>query len=233
MSKPLYEFGPNVNVVKGPHAHDFPIIIQANNVEFSDYIPKHFMNSGKDFVDYVKSFPLRYPLCDFLEPFYPKQDAKWIVNTYIIQSSDSEEGDDEVDSEEGVDEEETDNEKDELSTDKGEVFVQGMNSPPRMNKHIRFLSTSSSTPFTDDVLQRGSTPHFVETTEPLIQDVISPRTTSPHQQVETVPPMPTHIQTATIYQGESSSNFDTTVLSQFSLLVKTTQSLGERLSKVE
>ncbi|CAI9281126.1 unnamed protein product [Lactuca saligna] len=45
--------------------------------------------------------------------------------------------------------------------------------------------------------------------------------------------MPTPIQTPTVYQGESSSNFETNVLSQPSLLVKITQSLGERLTILE
>lgn len=45
--------------------------------------------------------------------------------------------------------------------------------------------------------------------------------------------MPTLIKTPTFYQWESSSNFQTTMLSQLSLLVKLTQSMGERLTNVE
>ncbi|CAI9287949.1 unnamed protein product [Lactuca saligna] len=45
--------------------------------------------------------------------------------------------------------------------------------------------------------------------------------------------MPTPIQTAIVYQGESSSNFEKAMISQLSLQVKITQSRGERLSKVE
>ncbi|CAI9271043.1 unnamed protein product [Lactuca saligna] len=74
-----------------------------------------------------------------------------------------------------------------------------------MNKHIRLSSTSSSTPSTA----------FLSS------------------QTENVPPMPTPIPTATVYQGESSSNFETTILSQLSQPVKITRFLGRRLSKVE
>ncbi|CAI9269137.1 unnamed protein product [Lactuca saligna] len=44
--------------------------------------------------------------------------------------------------------------EDELATDKGEDLTQGMNSPPRTNKHIRFLSTSSSNFSSDDAVQQ-------------------------------------------------------------------------------
>ncbi|CAI9285227.1 unnamed protein product [Lactuca saligna] len=86
MTKSLYKFLPNTNVVKGPHALDSPIIIQANNVAFSDYIPKQFDNSGiEDFFDYVKSCTHRYTFCDFLDPFYPKQ----VCEFYYFCSVDS------------------------------------------------------------------------------------------------------------------------------------------------
>ncbi|CAI9287306.1 unnamed protein product [Lactuca saligna] len=74
MSKALFEFSPNANVVKGPHTHDSPIVIQANNRTFYDVIPKYFVNSGiKDFINYVKSYSLRYVFYDFPHIFYPNK----------------------------------------------------------------------------------------------------------------------------------------------------------------
>ena len=74
MSNPLYEFAPSTNVIKGPHASDATIIIQSTNAAFLYDIPKQVVNSGiKDFIEFVKSDPLRYAFCNFLEPFYPKQ----------------------------------------------------------------------------------------------------------------------------------------------------------------
>lgn len=81
-------------------------------------------------------------------------------------------------------------------------------------------------------MQHGSTPPIVQTVEPLIQNVVSPRSVTPSHQVETLPPMPMPIKSATFYQWESISNFDTTVLSQHFLLVKITQTMGERLTRV-
>ncbi|CAI9303006.1 unnamed protein product [Lactuca saligna] len=45
MSKVLYVFSHDDNVVKGPHAPDTPIVIQANNVAFSNMIPNQYKNS--------------------------------------------------------------------------------------------------------------------------------------------------------------------------------------------
>ncbi|CAI9301771.1 unnamed protein product [Lactuca saligna] len=64
------------------------------------------------------------------------------------------------------------------------------------------------------------TPPTTETTNPLIQDVNSPKPTSPPPQAESVP-----IMTAPLHQdnqGESNSNFETVVLSQLSLIVPLT-----------
>ncbi|CAI9286777.1 unnamed protein product [Lactuca saligna] len=67
-------FSYNTNITKGPYAPDSTIIIQSTNVAFLDEISKQFTNSGiEDFVNYVKSCPLRYAFYDFLDPFYPKQ----------------------------------------------------------------------------------------------------------------------------------------------------------------
>ncbi|CAI9279127.1 unnamed protein product [Lactuca saligna] len=71
----------------------------------------------------------------------------------------------------------------------------------------------------------------METTEPMIQDVNSLKPMSPPPQAETAP-----IMTDTFHQdnqGESSSNFETVVLSQLSLIVQLTQSMNKRLTKVE
>ncbi|KAL7587603.1 hypothetical protein Lser_V15G38004 [Lactuca serriola] len=74
MSNPLYEFAPSANTIKGPHAFDTTIIIQSKNVAFYDEIPKQFVNSGiEDFVKFFKSGPLWYVVCNFPNPFYPKQ----------------------------------------------------------------------------------------------------------------------------------------------------------------
>ncbi|CAI9260604.1 unnamed protein product [Lactuca saligna] len=117
---------------------------------------------------------------------------KWIDKPYVVESSDFEDGDerdgkedtDEVANKdngddnykqgtlsiEGADKEEDFDKHEERSvTDNGEHFAQGMNSPPRMNKHIRFSPTSSSTPSADVIVQHGSTSHFVETVEPMIK----------------------------------------------------------------
>lgn len=84
MLKPLYEFLPNANVIKGPHAHDSPIIVQANNMSFSNFIPKQFLNSGiEDFINYVKSCHLRYAFCNFPVLFYPKQVCEFYYSCSI------------------------------------------------------------------------------------------------------------------------------------------------------
>ncbi|CAI9279612.1 unnamed protein product [Lactuca saligna] len=165
---------------------------------------------------------------------------KWIEKPYVVESYESEEENDEDNDEEGTnngergdEEEDSDKDEEESIVDKGEDFAQGMNSPPRMNKHIRFSTTSSSTSSAYDVVQSGSIPPFVETAKPMIQDVTSPKLTSPSPHAEIVPPIPTPIQTVDFYQGESNSNFQTAVFSQLSLIVQITQSLGNRLSKVE
>ncbi|CAI9293507.1 unnamed protein product [Lactuca saligna] len=86
MPKPFYELSPNVDVVKGPYAPDSLIIIQANNMAFSDEISQQFTNSRiEDFIDYVKSFPIRYAFCNFQCSFYPKQ----VCEFYYSCSSDS------------------------------------------------------------------------------------------------------------------------------------------------
>ena len=70
MPKALYVFDPNANVTKGPHDPDSPIVIQANNMAFSDVIPNQFKNSWiKDLVNCIKSCPLHYAFCDFSKPF--------------------------------------------------------------------------------------------------------------------------------------------------------------------
>lgn len=69
----------------------------------------------------------------------------------------------------------------------------------------------------------------METVKPLIQDVTSQRTASHSPQAETVPPVSTPIKTTSFHQynyEEFSSNFETVVLSQLSLIVQITQSLG-------
>lgn len=70
--------------------------------------------------------------------------SNWIANPYSVESSDSEEEEDEDNDEEEDDngEDAEDNEgvdEEEDTSDEEDDFVQGMNSSPRVNKHIHFL----------------------------------------------------------------------------------------------
>ncbi|CAI9280258.1 unnamed protein product [Lactuca saligna] len=201
MSNVLYVFSPNANVVKGTHAPNTPIVIQAKNVALTDIIPNQFKNSRiKYFDNYVKSCPLHYALCDFPEPFYPKQ----VANPYVVESYDSEEEDNE-----GNDEEyQSDDDINSLDNDMVEASDHGMmiNSPPRLKNHIHFSSSSPSPPFAE---------------------------ASPPPQAITIPPIAIPICTTATFQEEYSSNFQSIVLSQLSLLVYMNQSLRKRLTKVE
>lgn len=78
-----------------------------------------------------------------------------------------------------------------------------INSPPRLNQHIYFSSTSTSytTSSAEEFVKRGSTPNQVETTNPLIQDVDFPRSKSTSPQATTVPPMPTPLHKLLILKG--------------------------------
>lgn len=88
ISKVLYKFAPNVNVIKGPYSPNSLIIIQANNLAFSNIILKQFTNSGnEDFINYVKSCTLRYAFPDFPEPFYPKQVCELYYSCFIDSSA--------------------------------------------------------------------------------------------------------------------------------------------------
>ncbi|CAI9289823.1 unnamed protein product [Lactuca saligna] len=67
-------------------------------------------------------------------------------------------GDSKDGNKEGVDEgEDTDKYEKDLAADMGDEFTQKMNSPPRLNEHIRFSTTSSSSS-ADDTKHHGSTP---------------------------------------------------------------------------
>lgn len=46
MSKVLYVFAPDANVVKGSHAIDTPIVVQEHNVSFLDIIPNQYKDLG-------------------------------------------------------------------------------------------------------------------------------------------------------------------------------------------
>ncbi|CAI9296953.1 unnamed protein product [Lactuca saligna] len=82
----------------------------------------------------------------------------------VVESYDSKENDDEDESKEVTNEEvdeendeddseeDIENDEDESTANKGEDFAQGMNYPPRINKHIKFSSTSSSAPSADVVV---------------------------------------------------------------------------------
>ncbi|CAI9292358.1 unnamed protein product [Lactuca saligna] len=94
------------------------------------------------------------------------------------------------------DEEDVDKDEEESATDKGEWFCSWNGLPLRMNEHIHFSTTSSSSSFVDDIVPRGSTPPVGDTTKPMIQDELSPKFSPSPQvdiipQAETVRPMPT------------------------------------------
>ncbi|CAI9286295.1 unnamed protein product [Lactuca saligna] len=76
-----------------------------------------------------------------------------LLNPLILKKRDNEADEEENDDDEqGADEEEyVDDEEDGIVTNKGEEYFQGMNCPPRLNNHIRFSTTSSSTPSANDV----------------------------------------------------------------------------------
>lgn len=84
----------------------------------------------------------------------------WIANPYVVETSEFEEEDEEGNNVDDVDDEEY-----EFDANRGEASVQRMtNSPPRMNQHIRFssTSTSSTTPSAEDIVQHRSSPHQME-----------------------------------------------------------------------
>ncbi|KAL7605619.1 hypothetical protein Lser_V15G17082 [Lactuca serriola] len=93
----------------------------------------------------------------FTIPKHPRTERTVPVPSFLpAQSVRTEPGvDDEEedanDDEEVDDKEDLEDEEDDLATDKGESSVRGMNSPPNLNKHIQFSSTSSSTPSVDDI----------------------------------------------------------------------------------
>ncbi|CAI9282313.1 unnamed protein product [Lactuca saligna] len=203
MSKPLYEFAHNEHVVKGPHAPDLPVTIQSTNVVFSDEIPKQIIKLGiEDFINYVKSFLLQY--------------AFWCVESHgIIIPIPS------------------------LSSKIINVAPIQVNLPitMRMQKWIEKPYVVESYEFedddkndkedgneedgnkegadeeedTDDAAQHELTPPFVETTEPMIQDVKSPMITSLARQAKTLPIMIVAFHQDN--QEESNINFQTTVFS--------------------
>ncbi|CAI9285809.1 unnamed protein product [Lactuca saligna] len=112
----------------------------------------------------------------------------------------------------GYKEERTDKDKEESTVDKGEDFAHETNSPPmnspqrnsppRMNKHIHFSTTSSSSSTADDSILLELTTYIVETTKPMIQEVNFPKSASPPHQVDIVASVSTPITTATFHQGD-------------------------------
>ncbi|CAI9296761.1 unnamed protein product [Lactuca saligna] len=116
-----------------------------------------------------------------------------------------------------------------------------MNSPPMMNNHISFSTTSSSSSFADDIVPHGSTPHVGDITEPMIQDELSPKPSPSPQvdnvpQVETVPPTKYPLLLLLfirLIRKHPDPTFKNVVLSQLSLIVQITQSIDRRLTKVE
>ena len=72
MATILYEFVPSALNAKAPNTPD-NIVIKPNNFAFSDVIPKQFRNQGyEDYVNFLKSHPLRYALADIPTAFYPQ-----------------------------------------------------------------------------------------------------------------------------------------------------------------
>lgn len=66
-------FVPAEKVIKAPNTPKTPIFILEKNVAFTDTIsPQHQNSSIEDFVNYLKTFPLRYAVIDAHEPFFAK-----------------------------------------------------------------------------------------------------------------------------------------------------------------
>ncbi|CAI9266892.1 unnamed protein product [Lactuca saligna] len=130
-----------------------------------------------------------------------------IGNNFSIQEEDDE-GNNEDEQDYALDEE--DDVDDEDDVDIGEACTQGMtNSPSRLNQHILFSSTSFSlTPCSEDIAQHTSSPPQVETIDPLIYIVKSPRPASPSPQTKMFITMSTPIQPIATFQEESSLNFE-------------------------
>ncbi|CAI9284735.1 unnamed protein product [Lactuca saligna] len=80
---------------------------------------------------------------------------KWTENPYVLVIK------------KGMIREDTDKDENDSAADMGDDLAQKMNSRPRLNKHIRFSTTSSSSS-ADDTKHRGSTPPVGDITEPLI-----------------------------------------------------------------
>ncbi|CAI9303070.1 unnamed protein product [Lactuca saligna] len=94
MSKPLYEFTPITNIIKGPHALDYSIIIQSTKI----------INGAPSWDD----FPITVRM------------QKCIEKPYVVESSDSEEDNDEDgNNDDDGDEEDNDNENSEASNKEG------------------------------------------------------------------------------------------------------------------
>lgn len=113
----------------------------------------------------------------------------WVANPYVVETSYSKEEDDWGNSEDEEDDfyDEEDDPDDEDNIDIGEAFTLGMTkSTPRLNHHIRFssTSTSSTTPSIEDITHHGSSPPQVETIDQLIYDVNSPRPSSSFLKLE-------------------------------------------------
>ncbi|CAI9272130.1 unnamed protein product [Lactuca saligna] len=161
----------------------------------------------------------------------------------VVEDNDDENDDDsEAGNKEGADkEEDADKDEEESIADMGEDFIQNMNSPPRLNKHFHFSTASSSSSSIADTIPHGSTPPVGDTTDPMIQVELSPKT-SPSPQVVTIPqveiihPTETPIIIVSLYHGDqeaSSSKFQNGMLSQLSLILHITHSMDRRLTKVE
>lgn len=83
-----------------------------------------------------------------------------------------------------------------------DASTQGIINPPQsMNQHIQFSSTctSSTTLSIEAIRQQRLSPPQVETIDPLIQALNSPRPASRPPQAEIVPPMPTLIHPIAIF----------------------------------
>ena len=72
MATVLYEFLSSSLNTKAPNTPN-KVCIKSNNAAFSDVIPKNFINQGyEDFVNFLKSHPLRYALAATPTAFYPQ-----------------------------------------------------------------------------------------------------------------------------------------------------------------
>ena len=85
MSTILFEFEPLPAVVRAANS-PAKVVIKANNVAFTDNIPKRYQDQGYErFNAFFQSHPLRYALSDTPTHFYPDHVCEfYFTSTYDL-----------------------------------------------------------------------------------------------------------------------------------------------------